>query len=88
MVANNLLEIYTLLFGWNMYEAIWDVLVGSGLALIPFIAAVITNFRDNYEDSDAESTIKGLEIKVVSMILVLMLCVIPYKGWEIDLATS
>lgn len=87
MVANNLLEIYTLLFGWNMYEAIWDVLVGSGLALIPFIAAVITNFRDNYEGSDAESTIKGLEIKVVSMILVLMLCVIPYKGWEIDLAT-
>lgn len=87
MVANNLLEIYTLLFGWNMYEAIWDVLVGSGLALIPFIAAVITNFRDNYEDSYAESTIKGLEIKVVSMILVLMLCVIPYKGWEIDLAT-
>ncbi|MAE91078.1 MAG: hypothetical protein CMI67_16085 [Pelagibaca sp.] len=87
MVANNLLEIYTLLFGWNMYEAIWDVLVGSGLALIPFVAAVITNFRDNYEGSDAESTIKGLEIKVVSMILVLMLCVIPYKGWEIDLAT-
>lgn len=87
MVANNLLEIYTLLFGWNMYEAIWDVLVGSGLALIPFIAAVISNFRENYEDSDAETTIKGLEIKVVSMILVLMLCVIPYKGWEIDLAT-
>ena len=26
MVANTLLEIYTLMFGWNMYEAIWDVL--------------------------------------------------------------
>lgn len=41
MVANTLLEIYTLMFGWNMYEAIWDVLVGSGLALVPFIVAII-----------------------------------------------
>lgn len=87
MVANNLLEIYTLLFGWNMYVAIWDVLVGSGLALIPFIAAVINNFIENYEDGDAESTIKGLEIKIVCMIVVLMLCVLPYKGWDIQLST-
>lgn len=87
MVANNLLEIYTLLFGWNLYEAIWDILVGSGLALIPFIAAVVGSFRDNYEDGDAESTIKGLEIQIVSMIVVMMLCVIPYKGWETQLST-
>lgn len=87
MLANSLLEIYTLLFGWNMYGAIWDVLVGSGLALIPLIVAVVTSFRDNYESAEAESIIKGLEIKVVSMILVLMLCVIPYKGFEVDLAT-
>lgn len=87
MVANTLLEIYTLMFGWNMYEAIWDVLTGSGLALIPFIAALITSFRDNYERGDAESTIKDLEMKVVGMILVLMLCVIPYKGWDTDLST-
>lgn len=87
MVANNLLEIYTLLFGWNMYEAIWDVLTGSGLALIPFIAAIANSFIENYDDGDAESTILGLEIKIVCMVLVLMLCVIPYKGWEIDLET-
>lgn len=87
MVANNLLEVYTLIFGWNMYEAVWDVLVGSGLALIPFIFAVISSFQDNYKDGDAESTVKELELKIVSMVLVLMLCVIPYKGWGIDLAT-
>jgi hypothetical protein len=87
MVANNILEIYTLIFGWHMYDVIWDVFVGSGLALIPFIAAVITNFRDSYEDGDIQSTIKALEINVVSMILVLMLCVIPYKGMEGKLAT-
>lgn len=87
MVANNLIEIYTLIFGWSMYEAVWDVLVGSGLALIPFIYAVVSSFQDNYKDGDAESTVKELELKIVSMVLVLMLCVIPYKGWGIDLAT-
>ena len=87
MVANNLLEIYTLLFAWNMYEAIWDVLTGSGIALIPFIVAVVTNFRDNFQNGAAETTIKDLEVKIISMILVLVLCVIPYKGWGVDLQT-
>jgi hypothetical protein len=87
MIANNFLEIYTLMFGWNLYSAIWDVLVGSGLALIPFLAAIITSFTENYENSDAQTTLKEIEIKVVCMVLVLMLCVIPYRGFEVDLAT-
>lgn len=87
MVASNLLEIYTLIFAWNMYEAIWDVLVGTGLALIPFIAAFITNFRDNYQEGEVRGTIAQLEMTLGAMILVLMLCVIPFKGFEIELST-
>ena len=74
MVANNILEIYTSMFAWNLYETIWDVLVGSGMALIPFIAAVILSFNDNYEEGGAEATLRGLEIKIVCMILILVLC--------------
>jgi len=87
MVANTLLEIYTLMFGWNMYGAIWDVLVGSGLALVPFIAAIIANFRDNYSSGRASETIKSLELTLLSMIIILMLCVIPYKGFSTQLST-
>lgn len=87
MVANTLLEIYTLMFGWNMYEAIWDILVGSGVALVPFIAAVIANFRDNYSHGQAGETIKNMELTLLGMIIVLMLCVIPYKGFTTQLAT-
>lgn len=87
MIANNYLEIYTLMFAWNLYEAIWDVLVGSGLALLPFIGAVIANFRDNYENGDAQSAIRQLEINIAGMILVMMLCVIPYRGFTIELET-
>jgi len=87
MIANTLLEIYTLLFAWNMYEAIWDVLIGSGIALIPLIFAVITNFKDNYESGEAKAVLKSLEITIASMILVLMLCVVPFNDWTVQLDT-
>lgn len=70
-----------------MYGAIWDVLAGSGLALIPIIAAVISNFVSNYESGDAKSAIRGLEMNVLGMILVLMLCVMPFRGFNLTLAS-
>lgn len=87
MVANTILEVYTLIFAWNMYGAIWDVLTGSGIALIPFIAALLNNFIENYKDGDAKTTIKDLELKGIGMILVLMLCVIPFRGFSTSLST-
>lgn len=87
MVANNYLEIYTLIFGWKMYGAIWDVLAGSGLALIPIIAAVVNNFIQNYESGDAKSAIRGLEMTILGMIIVLMLCVMPFRGFNLTLAS-
>lgn len=87
MVANSYLEIYTLIFGWQMYGAIWDVLAGSGIVLIPIIGAVISNFIENYESGDAKSAIRGLEMKMLGMVLVLMLCVIPFRGFNLTLAS-
>ena len=87
MVANTILEIYTQIFAWNMYGAIWDTLNGSGLALIPFVAALVNNFVDNYHDGEASRSIKELEMKGISMILVLMLCVVPYPGQPVTLST-
>lgn len=88
MVANNLIEVYTLMFGWGMYGAIWDILTGSGIALVPFIAAVISNFADSYtRGDDADDVIRDLEFRVVAIVLILTLCVIPYKGWGVSLST-
>lgn len=86
MIANTYLEIYTLMFGWNMYEAIWDVLVGTGLALIPFIVAVVSTFKENYSSGKANETVKSMETTLLGMILVLMLCVIPYKNMSTTLS--
>ena len=89
MVANNLLEIYTLMFAWNMYEAIWDLLTGTGLAFVPFIAAVVSSFKDNYssDHGSAKSAVASLEVSTIGMILVLMLCVIPFQNKDIKLST-
>lgn len=86
MIANTYLEIYTMMFGWNMYEAIWDVLVGTGVALIPFIVAVVSTFKENYSGGNAGETIKSMETTLLGMILVLMLCVIPYNGMATTLS--
>lgn len=89
MVANNLLEIYTLMFAWNMYEAIWDLLSGTGLAVIPFIVAIANSFKDNYgsDNGTSRSAVASLELSTFSMLLVLMLCVIPFKNHSIKLAS-
>lgn len=87
MVANTLLEIYTIIFSWNIYGAIWDVLVGTGIALVPFLACIIANFKDAYEKGNTKSAIRAMEVSVVSMILVLVLCVIPWTGFGMQVAT-
>lgn len=89
MVANNLVEIYTLMFGWGMYGAIWDILTGSGLALIPFIAAIITSVSDGMSQGGAaQDVLRFIETKIIATIIVLMLCVIPFTGWGTTLATT
>lgn len=88
MVANNLVEIYTLIFAWNMYGAIWDVIAGTGLALIPVLVLIIVSFKEGYEyELSVKETIAYLEVRLITLILVLMFCVIPYQGWKSDLAS-
>lgn len=85
MFANNVQEIYTLLFGWKMYEAIWELLVATGLAFIPFLMAVYNAFSGGVTGtivgSRAGQAQGELEMSIFAMILVLMLGVIPWSGF-------
>lgn len=81
MVANNLIEIFTLLAGWGMYNTVWDILRGTGIAFIPFFMLFINAFVSS---RDPLRSIKGaqaeLEFDLVAMVLVLIFCVLPYNG--------
>ena len=45
MNGNSIIEMYTTLFGWMMYNKIWDVLNDTGLVYIPFIFMFILSYR-------------------------------------------
>lgn len=81
MVANNLIEIFTLLTAWGMYNTIWSILLGTGIAFIPFFVVFIDAFVNS---RDPLRSIKGaqaeLEFSLIGMVLVLIFCVIPYNG--------
>jgi len=87
MVVNSITEIYTALFGWHLYGALWDIMVGTGLAFIPFIAVIGKNFYNSYRDSDtsAKDAIKSLEMDVVLMVVVLILAVMPARFWPMTI---
>lgn len=79
MIANSFLDIYTGIFSWKVYGVLWDTLNGTGLAYIPFIAAIINSLKQAYDQS-AERVVKTLEWDLFGMIIVLILVVIPYQN--------
>jgi len=77
MIANNFIEIYSLIFSWNLYGAIWKVLIGTGLALIPFIVLIVQGLMRYNDVRGVRGTVQSIELKLLGMILVMTLCVIP-----------
>lgn len=45
MNGNSIIEMYTTLFGWMMYNKIWDVLNDTGLVYVPFIFMLLMAYR-------------------------------------------
>ena len=84
MIATSLVDIYTTLMSWRLYTVLWDILNGTGLAYIPFIVAIISSMKDVYENSP-DKAIAKLEMNIFGMIIVLMLVVIPYMDFDVEL---
>lgn len=85
MIANTFLDIYTSIFSWKLYGVLWDTLNGTGLAYIPFIAAVIGSLKQAYDQS-SERVVNTLEWDLLGMLIVLILVVIPYQNNAVGIA--
>ena len=85
MLANTYLDVYTSIFAYNQMEAMVDLLTGTGLAYLPFIAAILRSVADAY-GRDARDAVSGLELNIVTMILVLIFCFMPYRGIDTSLS--
>lgn len=81
MAVGSIFELYLLQYGWQLYGIIWQVLVGTGLAFLPIFAVIIDNVVQPIESQEAKAaavtSLRRLEIDVISIIIVMMIAVSP-----------
>lgn len=80
MPTGSVLELYTSVLAWNLYDAIWALLVSTGMVLIPFTAAIIKvliDTRDSNVEISAEALIRILETRLYPMLFVVFMAAQP-----------
>ena len=80
MPTGSVLELYTSVLAWNLYGAIWGLLVTGGLVLIPFIATIIKvliDTRDSAMEISAEGLVRILETRLYPMLFVVFMAAQP-----------
>lgn len=81
MAVSGYLEILTTLIAWDLYETIWDVFTGTGVALVPVISIIWRNIRSAREKRDRMDVgivaLRLSEIQVYLAIFVVVVAVQP-----------
>lgn len=82
MMTNSYLEYFLTLLGWILNNGITKIMTGTGIAVFPFIAVIITSFlkaRDQGFDEGNKGVLAltWVETKVYTMIFVAMAGIIP-----------
>ena len=74
------LSLFTTLFGWQFYNIVWDVLVGTGIAFIPFLALLISTIVDTRTEGDLTESLSKVALSRLETQLLIMLIVIGFAG--------
>ena len=82
MTVDSPLALFTTLFGWQFYNTVWDVLLATGIGLIPFLGVLIDVLFINRENGDGVTEEPGqhfrrLETNLTVMLLVVIIGVQP-----------
>ena len=92
MVVDSPLALFTTLFGWQFYNAIWFTLLGTGIALLPFLGVLIEALVTDREDgqfvgSDPVGIYKRIEAKILVMLVVVAIGAQPSSLTSIEPGT-
>ena len=72
MPVGSIIELYTTLLGWLMYDGLWDLMGGTGLLMVPFIVAIVqTIMDDNILKTDVSGFVNALENRLYLMIFMM-----------------
>ncbi len=81
MSVTGYLALYTTLIGWQQYQNLWALMVGTGLVFIPFIGIVLKCLLEPFESQEPKSAaviaLRRLMIQVIGALLVLEFCCVP-----------
>ena len=81
MTFDSHLAMFTTLFGWSFYNAVWDILVLTGLAFVPFGIVFFNAFKDGHERGGSEggalSVLPSIEMQLFIMGFVILVAAMP-----------
>ncbi|OLU25516.1 hypothetical protein BVH03_17865 [Pseudomonas sp. PA15(2017)] len=83
MMTHSYLEYFLTLLGWILNNSIADIVMSTGVAILPFLAVIISNFL-KARDQGADEGNKGVlaltwvETRVYTMIFISMFGLIPF----------
>ncbi|MCY3769897.1 MAG: conjugal transfer protein TraG N-terminal domain-containing protein [Gammaproteobacteria bacterium] len=81
MVVDSYLELFTTLYGWMLYNLLYDVLVNTGLVFIPLMFLVIGYWKDASTNSKgtpaAELSVKNILWDTVIIMMVAAIFFVP-----------
>ncbi len=82
MGVSSYFEFVVVTFGWICYTRFWDVLVDTGVALIPFLGIVLGNVMESRKAGDDEGSaavqsLKKIEVDTVVAVFVMVVAAVP-----------
>ncbi len=81
MSVTGYLALYTTLIGWQQYQNLWHLMVGTGLVFIPFIGIVLKSFLEPFESQEPKSAaviaLRRLMLQIVGALIIIEFCCVP-----------
>lgn len=87
MVVNHAIEELTLLTGWFLSNAVWEILVMTGIAYLPFAYIFVVAWdkartQGDDEGNDGEQALKIISQDFIKVLVVLMIAVFPMMSYQ------
>lgn len=89
MEVGGTLQLWTIFYGWHLNNLIWGLLVSTNLVFLPVVGFLVDHLIDVRSGAaswtaDEDALMSPIEVKLFTMILVVMLAVKPYGSTAIN----
>ncbi len=88
MNVGSLLEIYTTMFGWSIYNSMYELFSAAGLLIFPFLMMLIRNWKEPMQSQNDKAaslvSLSRVTIDGFAMLAVFMLAVVPTVGLDLN----